>query len=100
MAAARLVVCGDTGAAHLATAFATPSVVLFGPMPPALWGPPREGPHTVLWHGTGLGDPWGAQVDPALARIDVPEVLAAAQERLAGGTNDPDLGEPVRSSAS
>ena len=50
IAHARLLVCGDTGAGHLATAFGTPSVLLFGPMPPWRWGPPpdrRE--HRVLW---------------------------------------------------
>ena len=40
IAHARLLLCGDTGLAHLATAFGTPSVVLFGPTPPARWGPP------------------------------------------------------------
>src|SRR5207237_79615 len=32
-------VCGDTGVAHLATALGTPSVLLFGPVPPSRWGP-------------------------------------------------------------
>ena len=41
-ASARLVVSGDTGLAHLATAYARPSVVLFGPVPPAEWGPPSR----------------------------------------------------------
>ncbi|MCW2852932.1 MAG: ADP-heptose:LPS heptosyltransferase [Nocardioides sp.] len=74
---ARLVVCGDTGVAHLASAYRTPSVVLFGPTPPSRWGPPASGPHTVLWRGTGVGDPHGSRVDPALLEISVPEVLAA-----------------------
>jgi len=82
VAGARLVVCGDTGVAHLATAFGTPSVVLFGPMPPQRWGPPADGPHTVLWHGTGVGDPWGDHVDPALLRIGVDEVLDRVAARL------------------
>ncbi|MDT0277417.1 glycosyltransferase family 9 protein [Blastococcus goldschmidtiae] len=83
VAAARVVVCGDTGVAHLATAYRRPSVVLFGPVSPALWGPPaRTGSdgralHVVLWHGDGAGDPWGTELDPALARITVDEVLAA-----------------------
>ncbi|MDK3257058.1 glycosyltransferase family 9 protein [Blastococcus capsensis] len=82
VAAARLVVCGDTGVAHLATAYRRPSVVLFGPVSPALWGPPlrtgEPGPlHVVLWHGDGTGEPWGAELDPALARITVDEVLEA-----------------------
>jgi ADP-heptose:LPS heptosyltransferase len=82
VAAARVVVCGDTGVAHLATAYRRPSVVLFGPVSPALWGPParagEHGPlHVVLWHGDGTGDPWGSELDPALARVTVDEVLAA-----------------------
>jgi ADP-heptose:LPS heptosyltransferase len=91
IAAARVVVCGDTGVAHLATAYRRPSVVLFGPVSPALWGPPsrggRGGPlHVVLWHGevhAGAGDPWGTELDPALAAITVEEVTAALDGLLA-----------------
>lgn len=78
VAAARLVICGDTGVAHLASAYERPSVLLFGPTPPTWWGPPPAGPHTVLWHGSGPGDPHAAHPDPALLAITVPEVLAAA----------------------
>jgi ADP-heptose:LPS heptosyltransferase len=78
VAAAALVVCGDTGVAHLATAYGTPSVLLFGPTPPAEWGP-RSGPHTVLWKGDGRGDPHGADPDPALLALTVPDVLTAAR---------------------
>ena len=77
IAAARIVVSGDTGVAHLATAYRRPSVVLFGPVSPALWGPPARPQHVVLWHGDGTGDPWGTELDPALARITVAEVTAA-----------------------
>lgn len=79
VAGASLVVCGDTGMAHLASAFGTPSVVLFGPTPPDRWGPP-PGPHTVLWHGEPgyVGDPHAAAADPVLLRISVEEVLQAA----------------------
>ncbi|WP_152729469.1 glycosyltransferase family 9 protein [Goekera deserti] len=80
VAAARLVVCGDTGVAHLASAYRRPSVVLFGPVSPALWGPPRRPQHVVLWHGEvhgGAGDPHGSTLDPALAAVTVDEVLAA-----------------------
>ena len=87
VAAARVVVCGDTGVAHLATAYRRPSVVLFGPVSPALWGPPvragEQGPlHVALWHGDGDGDPWGTELDPALARVTVEEVTAALDSRL------------------
>jgi ADP-heptose:LPS heptosyltransferase len=82
IADARLVVAGDTGVAHLASAYATPSVLLFGPTPPTRWGPPT-GPHTVLWHGTGVGDPHAAAPDPALLEITVEEVLASVRHRLA-----------------
>ncbi|MCG8925842.1 glycosyltransferase family 9 protein [Lentzea sp. CC55] len=73
---ARLVVCGDTGVAHVATAYRTPSVLLFGPVPPALWGP-RRGPHRALWHGT-TGDTFADVPDPGLLRITAEEVLDAA----------------------
>ncbi|MET9337925.1 glycosyltransferase family 9 protein [Nonomuraea sp. NPDC003804] len=73
---ARMVVCGDTGVAHLATAYRTPSVLLFGPVSPAVWGPPADGPHTVLWKGT-TGDPHGASPDPGLLAIHVDEVIEA-----------------------
>jgi ADP-heptose:LPS heptosyltransferase len=79
---ARLVVSGDTGVAHLATAYATPSVVLFGPVSPHLWGPPSNGPHVALWHAGGPGDPWGDEADPALLDISVTEVVAAAEQLL------------------
>jgi ADP-heptose:LPS heptosyltransferase len=82
IAAARVVVCGDTGVAHLATAYRRPSVVLFGPVSPALWGPPQRPQHVVLWHGDGTGDPWGTTLDPALARVTVDEVTTALDRLL------------------
>src|SRR5690606_17477006 len=42
LASATVVVCGDTGVGHLATAVGTPSVLLFGPVSPAQWGPPPD----------------------------------------------------------
>jgi ADP-heptose:LPS heptosyltransferase len=72
---ARVVLSGDTGVAHLATGYSRPSVVLFGPMSPRLWGPPRSQLHRVLW------DP----VSRSLGAIGVEEVLSAVRmqaERL------------------
>ncbi|HEY6935102.1 MAG TPA: glycosyltransferase family 9 protein [Marmoricola sp.] len=79
VADSRLVVCGDTGMGHLASAFRRPSVLLFGPTPPCRWGPPATGPHVVLWRGDRVGDPWADRPDPALLRITVAEVLAAIE---------------------
>jgi ADP-heptose:LPS heptosyltransferase len=78
VASARLLVSGDTGIAHLASACGTPSVLLFGPTAPSRWGPPEDGPHRVLWHGDGSGDPWGEEPDPALLAISSEEVAEAA----------------------
>lgn len=103
VADAALVVCGDTGVGHLATAFGTPSVLLFGPTPPDLWGPPTTRPqHVVLWSGT-VGDPHAPTPDPGLLRLTVPAVLEAARTLLVGGvpcrTNTaglpPDQGGPT-----
>lgn len=83
VAHARLLVCGDTGVAHLATAYATPSVVLFGPVDPACWGPVGVGPHRALWRGI-TGDPHADRLDPGLALIQVAEVVDAAESLLSG----------------
>ena len=83
-ASARLVISGDTGLAHLATAYARPSVILFGPVPPAEWGPPRHPRHQVLWGAADgyRGDPHGSRTDPALAAIPVSDVLSATARAL------------------
>jgi ADP-heptose:LPS heptosyltransferase len=85
VAAASMVISNDTGVAHLAVAFGTPSVTLFGPVSPAVWGPPRDSPrHLALWKGRGArpGDAHGAQADPRLLRIEVGEVLEAASRLI------------------
>ncbi|WP_218566693.1 glycosyltransferase family 9 protein [Vallicoccus soli] len=84
---AALVVVGDTGVGHLATACGAPAVHLFGPEPPGRWAPlvhPER--HAVLWHGvegvdTGGGGRAGVP-DPLTLRITVDEVLAAARRLL------------------
>jgi ADP-heptose:LPS heptosyltransferase len=74
------VVCGDTGIAHLATAFGTPSVVLFGPVPPSRWGPPGPpAPHRALWAGL-RGDPHAPCPHEGLLRLEQDEVLAELAE--------------------
>lgn len=84
VAAARLVVCGDTGVGHLATAFGTPSVLLFGPTPPRLWGPPPTATrHIALWVGD-VGDPHGNRPDSGLLMLQPARVLAAATGLLRG----------------
>ena len=86
VARARLVVSGDTGVAHLASAYETPSVVLFGPVSPVRWGPPDVPIHQVIWHGDDSGDPHGDTMDPALDRITVAEVVAAVDRALPVGS--------------
>jgi ADP-heptose:LPS heptosyltransferase len=81
-----LLVSGDTGVAHLATALSTPSVLLFGPTAPQYWGPAIDSTrHTVLWHGSvdEPGNPHGDVIDPALASITASEVIEAVSDLLA-----------------
>jgi hypothetical protein len=90
VAGAALVLCADTGVGHLATAYAVPSVLLFGPTPPARWGPAIDPAlHVVLWHGDAsspsAGDPHAPALDPLLERIGVEEVLDAADRMLEDG---------------
>lgn len=74
VAAARVVVSGDTGIAHLATGYATPSVTLFGAVPPAEWGPPPgAAQHRPLWRGAA---------PDSLAGIGTGEVVAAVEEAV------------------
>jgi ADP-heptose:LPS heptosyltransferase len=80
IAEARLVISADTGAAHLASAYSRPSVVLFGPAPAEVWGPP-PGPHIVLTDAHARrGDTFAATPDPALLAVSVGDVLAAVRE--------------------
>jgi ADP-heptose:LPS heptosyltransferase len=100
---AALLLSGDTGVAHLATALSTPSVTLFGPVSPELWGPRIDlDRHHVLWSGDpGVllpGDPHGERLDPHLAAIDVDAVLAAARQVL-GSALPARPGRPVADSA-
>lgn len=77
----RLLICGDTGVGHVATATGTPSVLLFGPTAPSRWGPRGPGPHVTLWAGE-TGDPHAGEPHRGLLRITVEQVLAAVDAAL------------------
>ncbi len=51
IAGARIYVGPDTSVTHLAAATGSPTVALYGPTDPRLWGP---------WPASGLGQPWEA----------------------------------------
>ncbi|MFF3256275.1 glycosyltransferase family 9 protein [Actinacidiphila glaucinigra] len=102
---ARCVIVGDTGLAHLASAFGTPSVVLFGPVSPRLWGPPDVPCHRVLWHGdhhgaARPGDAHGPRPDRRLLDITVDEVLHAAREAMRAPRKERVPGSATPASAS
>jgi ADP-heptose:LPS heptosyltransferase len=81
VASARAVLSNDTGIAHVAAAFAVPSITIFGPTSPQRWGPPNRSLHRCLWAGRE-GDPHAAELDPGLAAITVEQVLDAIDEVL------------------
>lgn len=77
VAGAAVVVSVDTGAAHLASAYGVPSVIIFGPSSSEQWGPP-PGPHIVLEHPEERrGEPFADIPDPALLAVTQSEVIAA-----------------------
>ncbi|MDN3309386.1 glycosyltransferase family 9 protein [Microbacterium oryzae] len=79
IAAAAVVVTADTGAAHVASAYGTPSVIVFGPAPVEEWGPPA-GPHIALTDASlRRGDAFADAPDPALLAVTADDVLAAAR---------------------
>ncbi|MFD5268091.1 glycosyltransferase family 9 protein [Streptomyces sp. NPDC058335] len=96
VAGAALLISGDTGLAHLAVAHATPSVTLFGPVAPQLWGPPRSPRHLALWKPGPPGDPHGDVPDPRLLGIDTDEAAAAAQSLLRHGRTPSERGAQTR----
>jgi ADP-heptose:LPS heptosyltransferase len=72
-----LVLSSDTGIAHLATAYDVPSLTLFGPTPPAEWGPlVQRDIHVVIWSGQ-RGDPRADRPDEGLLMVGEDQVLAA-----------------------
>ena len=71
LASAALFVGNDSGPAHMAAAFGVPSVVIFGPSDPAIWGPWRTTGEAVAAPG-GMADVSLAQVLGALQRLRVP----------------------------
>jgi ADP-heptose:LPS heptosyltransferase len=77
----RLLICGDTGVGHIATATGTPSVLLFGPTPPNRWGPRGPGPHIAVWAGD-KGDPHADRPHSGLLLITVARVLDATKSLL------------------
>ena len=97
--AAAIVISADTGAAHLASAYRVPSVIIFGPAPVEEWGPP-PGPHIVLTDARlRVGDTFGAEPDPALLAVQIEDVLGAASTLLDGlplVDGSPLLGGPPR----
>jgi uncharacterized protein YjbJ (UPF0337 family) len=93
------VLSGDTGVGHLATAFGVPSVLLFGPTPPAEWGPPPGRPQHVVLHRAGRGDPHGDAPDPRLLAITVEDVLEVTRRRFpataAGTRHDMSMSDKI-----
>jgi ADP-heptose:LPS heptosyltransferase len=77
----RLLICGDTGIGHIATATGTPSVLLFGPTPPSRWGPRGTGRHIAIWAGD-KGDPHADRPHSGLLLLTVSRVLDATQSLL------------------
>jgi Glycosyltransferase family 9 (heptosyltransferase) len=78
VARAGRVISGDTGVAHLATAFGTPSVILFGSVPPHEWGPLVDTDiHRAIWKGPA-GPADAAEPHPALLQVRPEEVVSAA----------------------
>lgn len=84
----RLLVCGNTGAMHVAAAVGTPVIALHGPTHPGRWGP-LGGGHLVLQSPLpcspclDLGFEYGCSTYPCMAAIPVSQVWNAVAAALA-----------------
>lgn len=82
-----LVVCGNTGALHLAAAAGVPTVALHGPTDPAKWGPWGI-PAQVVRLGLScspclyLGHEYGCRAAPCMGEMTVQTVWEAVEELL------------------
>jgi hypothetical protein len=99
VAHARVVIAGDTGIAHVATAYGTPSVTLFGPVGPEQWGPPAGDPrHVTLTDPTvRRGERFADDPDPALLAVGIEDVLRVVMPQLTDTSQRrrPDPGVPL-----
>ncbi|MBO0849977.1 MAG: glycosyltransferase family 9 protein [Pseudonocardia sp.] len=77
---ARLVVSGDTGIAHLAYAYGTPTVTLLSHADLRRWMPPPGGPHRTLYGDGGQDESLVDGPKPALLDITAYDVLTAGAE--------------------
>jgi ADP-heptose:LPS heptosyltransferase len=68
LAGAALFVGNDSGPAHIAAAFGVPSVVVFGPSDPAIWGPWRT-VSKIIQSPEGMGRVKVADVLDAVAGL-------------------------------
>jgi lipopolysaccharide heptosyltransferase I len=79
---AKLVVAGDSGPLHLASAFGTHVVGLYGPTPPERNGPFGERDIVVRNAGAETTFRRGNDYSPAMLSITVEQVLEAVERRL------------------
>lgn len=95
LAATDLLVAGDTGLAHLASAVGVPVVSIFGPTAPSRWAPAGARivqvpvPCAPCSNHGGPTCPEGHH--RCLGELPVDAVLAAARARLEGSDGDPGL---------
>jgi ADP-heptose:LPS heptosyltransferase len=85
IAGADVLVCGNTGPAHLAAAVATPVVSLFAPVVPAVRWRPWRVPHVLLGDQQAACAGSRARVcpvpgHPCLSHVTVDEVMAAVEQ--------------------
>ncbi|MEM1209951.1 MAG: glycosyltransferase family 9 protein [Planctomycetota bacterium] len=85
---ARLLVCNDSAALHLAVGLATPSVSIFGPTDPALVGPLGTSSTVLRPDHAPPGNTHRQRPDDQslIARVTLDEVIAAIDGRLTSTT--------------